>query len=112
MRWSLRLLDEPERALFERLGVFAGNPTAQAVHTVCGVDADCARTTSSRLDAMTDDCLISRNICPTREPRWSMLQTRDASFPWPTSCARISARHDRPAGHDRRMQDPVIVPCA
>ena len=36
--WSYDLLDEPARALFERLSVFAGNFDIAAAETVCAGD--------------------------------------------------------------------------
>ena len=39
VEWSVRLLDEPARALFVRLGVFAGPVEAAAVAAVCGGEA-------------------------------------------------------------------------
>ncbi|GAA2151557.1 hypothetical protein GCM10009844_33940 [Nocardioides koreensis] len=53
--WSHELLDERERAVFARLGVFGGGGTLEAVETVCGDDA---RDVQQALAGLLDKSLI------------------------------------------------------
>ncbi|MER6581321.1 BTAD domain-containing putative transcriptional regulator [Nonomuraea sp. NPDC001023] len=64
VEWSWDLLDERERVLARRLGVFAGGATLEAVEEVCGGTADV-------LGALADKSLV--RLSP--EGRYSMLET-------------------------------------
>ncbi|NUS09461.1 MAG: AfsR/SARP family transcriptional regulator [Nonomuraea sp.] len=64
VEWSWDLLDEQERVLARRLGVFADGATLEAVETVCGGTADV-------LGALADKSLV--RLSP--EGRYSMLET-------------------------------------
>jgi predicted ATPase len=67
--WSYELLSEPERALFDRLGVFAAGAGVGEVEAVCGGDGV--------LDLL--DQLVDRSLVTTREvagtTRYGMLET-------------------------------------
>jgi predicted ATPase len=72
--WSYRLLDEPERLVFERLSVVASRCDAQAARAICGgagVDPDAV------LDLL--DRLVERSLVTTRAEggvtRYGMLET-------------------------------------
>ena len=72
--WSYRLLDEPERLVFERLSVVASRCDAEAARAICGgsgVEAD------SVLDVL--DRLVERSLMTAREDggvtRFGMLET-------------------------------------
>jgi predicted ATPase/class 3 adenylate cyclase len=61
--WSHDLLDEPERALFARMSVFAGGATLDAVEEICGGDLD-------TLASLVDKSLVRRS-----GERYWMLET-------------------------------------
>ena len=72
--WSYRLLDEPERLVFERLSVVASRCDAEAARAICGgsgVEAD------SVLDVL--DRLVERSLVTAQEDggvtRFGMLET-------------------------------------
>jgi predicted ATPase len=72
--WSYRLLDEPERRVFERLSVVASGCDAEAAHAICGgsgVGVD------SVLDVL--DRLVERSLVTVRTDggvtRYGMLET-------------------------------------
>ncbi|MFI6265448.1 BTAD domain-containing putative transcriptional regulator [Micromonospora sp. NPDC051006] len=67
VRWSWDLLDEPERRLTRRLGVFAGNPDLAAVERVCApLGADV-------LDVLTS--LAEKSLVDAADGRFRMLET-------------------------------------
>jgi predicted ATPase/DNA-binding SARP family transcriptional activator len=69
--WSLQLLDDEERELFVRLGVFAGPVAIEAVESVCGspgVDV------VDGLFRLVDQSLVRRLSGPGGEPRFGMLE--------------------------------------
>ena len=63
LAWSYELLDESERTLFRRLGVFVGGFTLEAAEAVCGAELD-------SLGSLVDGSLIRRE-----GERFSMLET-------------------------------------
>ncbi len=63
IEWSYQLLEEPERAVFPRLAVFAGGWTLDAAEVVCDADAP-------TLAALVDEQLVR-----LREDRFGMLET-------------------------------------
>ncbi|MDQ6669167.1 MAG: tetratricopeptide repeat protein [Chloroflexota bacterium] len=66
--WSYDLLDEPERALFRRLAVFAGGCTLEAIQAVTGLDR--------ALDEV--QALVSSSLLQAAEsdpPRFTLLET-------------------------------------
>ncbi len=68
--WSWDLLDEPERAVARRLGVFAGGTTAAAVEQVCGDGLD---DVFELLAALVDKSLVV--AVPGSPTRYRMLET-------------------------------------
>ena len=63
IEWSYSLLDEDERSLFARLGVFAGGWSAEAAETVAGADANL-------LESLVEKSLVRRD-----GERLSMLES-------------------------------------
>ncbi|HEY6069550.1 MAG TPA: adenylate/guanylate cyclase domain-containing protein [Gaiellaceae bacterium] len=63
LAWSYDLLDENERSLFRRLGVFAGGFTLEAAEVVCDADLD-------TLGSLVDKSLVRR-----AGDRFTMLET-------------------------------------
>lgn len=93
--WSHGLLDERERALFARVGVFAGGATLAAIEQVCGDDdADVSVTLAGLLDkglvvAGDDEHSAEprlRMLAPVREYALERLDERGES-------ARVRHRH-------------------
>jgi predicted ATPase len=72
--WSYQLLDEAERNLFDRLGVFAGEPNVTAVHAVCSSGAESPASTELPLAALVEHSLVRRHA-QGGEPRVTMLQS-------------------------------------
>jgi predicted ATPase/DNA-binding CsgD family transcriptional regulator len=84
--WSYALLDDAERALFRRLGIFAGGCTVEAVEAVAVDDgpasgfpeketSDSARDTLDLLGSLVEKSLLRRDELDKDEPRLRMLQT-------------------------------------
>ena len=61
--WSYELLDDGQRRLFARLGVFAGGCTFGAAEAVCGAELD------------TLHALVDRSLLRTDGTRYWMLPT-------------------------------------
>jgi predicted ATPase/class 3 adenylate cyclase len=71
--WSYGLLDEPERALFARLSVFAGGADLEAVEAVVGADSDVGPTILYTLTSLVDKSLVRQS--GAEESRFGMLET-------------------------------------
>ncbi len=73
--WSHDLLDEDERRLFRRLGVFVGGWTLAAAARVCA-DADAAGdTVAAGVASLLDKSLVRRLPHPDEDVRFGMLET-------------------------------------
>jgi predicted ATPase/DNA-binding SARP family transcriptional activator len=70
LEWSYESLDEPDRALFARLAVFAGGWTLGAAEAICGAGLDIVEGLSSLLDKS----LLQVDPAES-EPRLTMLET-------------------------------------
>ncbi|WP_311380755.1 BTAD domain-containing putative transcriptional regulator [Arthrobacter sp. ISL-28] len=73
--WSYGLLDEAERQLFDRLGVFAADPTVTAVSSICGSSPAEDAVAEDLLTVLSRHSLLRRYVDSKRTERISMLQT-------------------------------------
>ncbi len=70
--WSYELLEAAERALFERLSVFSGSFSFDAVGTVC--TPDLGASLLEGLAALVDQSLLRQEITRDAAPRFRMLE--------------------------------------
>lgn len=73
--WSYELLDEPERRLFARYGVFAGSASLPLIEAVCGPADEIGRDVLDALEALVDQSLLRVVEQGEDEPRFAMLAT-------------------------------------
>jgi predicted ATPase/DNA-binding CsgD family transcriptional regulator len=73
LAWSYDLLDEAEKILFVRLGVFVGGCSLDDAEAVCadGLNIPVA----AGLEALRNKSLLQLHHTPDGEPRWIMLET-------------------------------------
>ena len=73
-QWSYDLLDGGARALFARLGVFAGSSTLEAADAVCNI-GDIQAGSVDGIAALLDNCLLQQDEGSDVEYRFKMLGT-------------------------------------
>jgi tetratricopeptide (TPR) repeat protein len=73
LEWSYELLDEDEKVLYARLGVFVGGFTFEAVDAVCNPDGKFDILES--LTSLVDNSLIRQVETSDGAPRFEMLET-------------------------------------
>jgi len=73
--WSYNLLEEADKMLFARLGVFVGGWTLEAAEAVCNAAADLELAVLHGLAALVDQSLLRLEDGPSGEPRFMMLET-------------------------------------
>lgn len=73
--WSHDLLSPEERALFRRLGVFAGGATLEAIEAVCDPDGSLGLDVFDGIAALVDNSLVRQLEGAGGEPRFTMLET-------------------------------------
>jgi non-specific serine/threonine protein kinase len=71
--WSYNLLNDEEKTLFRRLGVFAGGWTLEAVEAVCSMGSNLP--SLDVLASLVDKSLVRQEIGLDSEPRFTMLET-------------------------------------
>ena len=109
--WSYDLLSERQRALFDRLSVFAGGWTLDAAETVCASAGLEARHVADDLAALVDKSLVVRDAPASGRSRYRLLETlrqygrdrlreageaaavRDAHLSWAVGLAEEAERH-------------------
>ena len=73
--WSHDLLEEPERVLFRRLGVFAGGWNLEAAEHIAGANGDSEVDALTSLGALVDRSLVRGLDAAEGGHRFDMLQT-------------------------------------
>ena len=109
--WSFGLLDPAERALFPRLGVFAGTFSLAAAEAVCGDDLGAvvgsAGPVIDALGSLVDDSLV-RPEGPAGEPRFRLLETiREYAREHLQGSADWRDAHDRHAAYFAAIAEPA-----
>ena len=75
IEWSYGLLDEGEKLLFGRLGVFSGGATLEAIEAVCDVRGDLPTDVFDGASSLLDKSLLRQEEGAGGEPRFVMLET-------------------------------------
>ena len=108
--WSFDLLSGGERALFARLGVFAGTfdlPAAEAVGAAGPADPGRAGHVMDTLGSLVDSSLV-RPQMRDGEPRFGLLQTiREYALERLRDGADWREAHDRHAAYFRALAEPA-----
>ena len=73
--WSYDLLDPPERALFARLGVFAGGCSLEIAEAICGAAGGLEIDLFDGIASLVQKSLLRQEEGPGGEARFTMLQT-------------------------------------
>src|SRR5688572_14628259 len=75
IEWSYGLLDEGEKLLFGRLGVFSGGATLEAIEAVCDARGDLPTDVFDGASSLLDKSLLRQEEGAVGEPRFVMLET-------------------------------------
>jgi predicted ATPase/class 3 adenylate cyclase len=75
IEWSYGLLDEGEKLLFGRLGVFSGGVTLEAIQAVCDARGDLPADVLDGASSLLDKSLLRQEEGAGGEPRFVMLET-------------------------------------
>jgi predicted ATPase/class 3 adenylate cyclase len=75
IEWSYGLLDEGEKLLFGRLGVFSGGATLEAMEAVCDAEGDLPTDVFEGASSLLDKSLLRQEEGAAGEPRFVMLET-------------------------------------
>ena len=73
--WSYDLLDEPERVLFRRLGIFSGGWSFETAQAICDPNANLALDLVDGVASFVDKSLVRREDLGDGAPRFRMLET-------------------------------------
>src|SRR5918998_593450 len=75
IEWSYGLLDEGEKMLFGRLGVFSSGATLEAMEAVCDAEGDLPTDVFEGASSLLDKSLLRQEEGTGGEPRFGMLET-------------------------------------
>jgi predicted ATPase/class 3 adenylate cyclase len=75
IEWSYELLDEGEKILFGRLGVFSSGATLEAMEAVCDTEGDLPTDVFEGASSLLDKSLLRQEEGAEGEPRFVMLET-------------------------------------
>jgi predicted ATPase/class 3 adenylate cyclase len=75
IEWSYELLDEGEKMLFARLGVFSSGATLEAMEAVCDAEGDLPTDVFDGASSLLDKSLLRQEEASGGEPRFVMLET-------------------------------------
>jgi len=75
IEWSYELLDEGEKMLFGRMGVFSGGATLEALEAVCDARGDLPADVFDGAASLLDKSLLRQEEGTEGEPRFVMLET-------------------------------------
>jgi predicted ATPase/class 3 adenylate cyclase len=75
IEWSYELLDEGEKLLFSRLGVFSGGATLEAIEAVCDAREDLPTDVFDSVSSLLDQSLLRQEEGAGDEVRFVMLET-------------------------------------
>jgi predicted ATPase/DNA-binding SARP family transcriptional activator len=102
--WSYKLLDEPDRRLFERIAVFTGGGSLTELETVCGPASDLGRDVLSGLRSLVEQSLLRPIRDTPFDPRFAMLPTiREYGL------MRLDTSGDAPAFRERHADAFVAL---
>lgn len=73
--WSYELLTTAERKLFQRLSVFVGGCTLEAIEAVCNTREDLGVETLQGVTSLIDNSLLVRPVADDSELRFFLLET-------------------------------------
>jgi non-specific serine/threonine protein kinase len=73
--WSYQLLEETERAMLARLGVFAGSCSLEAAEAVCATEELTIGEVMDGLASLVDKSLVRQEEDAQGEPRFRLLET-------------------------------------
>ena len=83
IEWSYGLLDEGEKILFGRLGVFSGGAALEAIEAVCDAQGDLPVDVLDGVSSLLDKSLLRQEEGAWGEPRFVMLETiREYASEW------------------------------
>ncbi|MDQ4076149.1 MAG: NB-ARC domain-containing protein, partial [Chloroflexota bacterium] len=75
MEWSYQLLSEAEQRLFNRLAVFVGGRTLEAIEAVCNAEGELPIDTLDGVASLVDKSLLRQEERLDGRPRFVMLET-------------------------------------